>query len=50
MYPIMGEPFSKGAVHYITIFGPSIIVVGATGISGICAANIVTSFEYKLYP
>jgi hypothetical protein len=34
IYPITGEPLSFGVVHYITAFGPSILVEGAAGVSG----------------
>ena len=45
VYPCIGDPLSLGAFQSTTTFDELIVVVGAAGASGICAANSCFSFE-----
>jgi len=45
LYPSIGAPLSDGATQSITTFDESTVVVGASGLLGLDAAKIETSFE-----
>jgi hypothetical protein len=45
LYEVIGEPPEDGAVHLMTMLDPEKVVVGATGVLGVCADRIVTISE-----
>lgn len=50
MYPFIGDPLVAGAVQLRITFDSTTRVDGISGVSGTCAAKILSVIEYALYP